>query len=427
MTRILMCGALAALVVAAGCGERDAAATNGGDSGMAAMAGGGGAAADSGARALDVPAAERARLGITLATAEQREIVGAVRLVGRVVPAETAVRTVTLKVDGFVERLFVDFTGREVRRGEPLLELYSPMLVAAQQELLLALRLRQTLGAAAGAEAVRNADSLVAAGRHRFAYWDVGDDLVLELERSGAVQRTMVLRAPENGFVLQKNVVQGQAVMAGAPLFQIADLTTVWLEADVFEQDLRAVRTGLAADVTFDAYPGEVRRGRVTYVYPTLDPVARTGRVRVELSNADGRARPGLFGTARIVTPLGIRGVVIPRQAALVTGDRQLVFVEDSLGRLVPRLVTLGAETDSLVEVRAGLRAGERVVASAAFLLDAESNLGAAMAGMAGMDMGSGGTGARGLGGTERPRPPAPQRDTTRAMPGMPDMPEHRD
>jgi Cu(I)/Ag(I) efflux system membrane fusion protein len=173
----------------------------------------------------------------------------------------------------------------------------------------------------------------------------------------------------------------------------------VWLEADVFENDLAAVRTGQHAEVTFDAYPGDVVHGRVTYVYPTVDPVARTGRVRIELANAGDRVRPGLFGTARIRAPLGTRGVVIPRQAALVTGDRQLVFVELADGRLVPRLVMLGIETDSLVEVRSGLRAGERVVAAAAFLLDAESNLGAAMAAMAGMDMGPS------TGGSKRPAP----------------------
>jgi len=346
------------------------------------------AAGDSAGRGVMVSAAERARLGIVMAVAEQRALVREVRLVGRVIPAETAARTVTTKVDGFVERLYVDFTGRAVRQGEPLFDLYSPMLVAAQQELLLAVRLRSSLGAVPSSEAAQNADSLVAASRRRLEYWDIDAEQIAELERTGGVRRTLTLRAPATGVVLQKNVVQGQAIMAGAPLLQIADLSTVWLEADVFENDLAAVRLGLGADVSFDAYPGQPMRGRVTYVYPTVDPVARTGRVRIELPNPGDRVRPGLFGTVRIAAPLGARGVVIPRQAALVTGDRQLVFVEDSLGRLMPRLVTLGAETDSLVEVRAGLRAGERVVATAAFLLDAESNLGAAMAGMAGMDMG---------------------------------------
>jgi Cu(I)/Ag(I) efflux system membrane fusion protein len=329
----------------------------------------------------------RARLGILVVIAEVRTLTRDLRLVGRVVPAETAQRTVASRVDGFVERLAVDFTGRPVHRGEVLLDLYSPMLVAAQQELLLAVGLRRALGGAAAPEAAQNADSLVAAARRRLQYWDISDDQITELERSGTVRRTLTLRSPSDGVVLQKNVVQGQAVAAGATLFEIADLGTVWLEADVFEDDLASVRVGQAADVSFDAYAGEVVRGRVAYVYPTTDPASRTGKVRVEIANPTGRIRPGLFGTVRISAP-GVRGVVIPRQAALVTGDRQLVFVEDSANRFQPRLVEFGAENDSLVVVLGGLSAGERVVATAAFLLDAESNLGAAMAGMAGMDMG---------------------------------------
>jgi Cu(I)/Ag(I) efflux system membrane fusion protein len=328
----------------------------------------------------------RARLGILVVTAAVRTLTRDLRLVGRVVPAETAQRTVASRVDGFVERLAVDFTGRPVRRGEVLLELYSPMLVAAQQELLLAVRLRSALGAASTPDAAQNADSLVAAARRRLQYWDISDDQIGEMERSGTVRRTLTLRSPSDGVVLQKNVVQGQSVAAGAPLFEIADLGTVWLEADVFEDDLAAVRVGQGANVTFDAFPGEVVRGRVTYLYPTVDPASRTGKVRVEIANPAGRIRPGLFGTVRISEPQAVRGVVIPRQAALVTGDRQLVFVEDSAHRFQPRLVELGAENDSLVVVRAGLSAGERVVATAAFLLDAESNLGAAMVGMAGME-----------------------------------------
>jgi len=371
---------------------------------------------------IEVSAAQRSRLGIVIATVERRALVRDVRLVGRVTPAETAARTVTTRIDGFVERLYVDFTGREVRRGEPLFDLYSPMLVAAQQELLLALRLRGSLGPGASPEAIQNADSLVVAARRRLEYWEIDDDQIAALERSGAPQRTMTLRAPVNGIVLQKNVVQGQAVMAGAPLFQIADLSTVWVEADVFENDLGAVRVGQAAELTFDAYPGETVRGRVAYLYPTVDPVARTGRVRIEMPNSGGRIRPGLFATVRISAPLGDRVLVIPRQAALVTGDRQLVFVEDSAGRFIPRLVTLGTETDSLVEVRQGLRAGERVVAAAAFLLDAESNLGAALAGMAGMDMGT--PGSAKSEGRRADTPPANPRAPANSVPGTA-MPGH--
>ena len=390
-----------AVTLLAGCSRSQAApqAPQGHQHGGMAMPAG-----DAAPMPVTVSREERARLGILVVTAEVRSLTRDVRLVGRVEPAETAVRTVTSRVDGFVERLAVDFTGRPVYRGEVLLDLYSPMLVAAQQELLLAVRLRSALGAAPTPEAARNADSLVAATRRRLQYWDISDDQIAELEGSGTIRRTLTLRSPSDGVVLQKNVVQGQAVMAGAPLFQIADLSTVWLEADVFENDLAAVRVDQHAEVSFDAYPGETVHGRVAYVYPTVDPASRTGKVRVEITNRGNRIRPGLFGTVRITAPLGVRGVVIPRQAALVTGDRQLVFVEDLAGRFVPRLVMLGVEADSLVEVRSGLRAGERVVAAAAFLLDAESNLGAAMAGMAGMDMGP----ASGSSPTPAAKAPAP-------------------
>ena len=380
---------LLSLIGALGCRRATSSAPPAADTTGAGMSGM--ARQDTSQRMLTVSPEERGRLGITMAVARSQALVREVRLVGRVVPAETAQRTVTTKVDGFVERLYVDFTGREVRRGEPLFDLYSPMMVAAEQELLLALRLRDALGTATSGSARANADSLVVASRRRLRYWDLDDQQIAEIERSGAVQRTVTFRAPVTGTVMEKNVVQGQAIMAGAPLLQIADLSTVWLEADVFENDLGAVRVGQQAVVDFDAYPGEPVRGRVTWVFPTVDPASRTGKVRVELANTGNRIRPGLFGTVHIVSPVGGGRpvIVIPRQAALVTGDRQLVFVEDSMGKLVSRLVTLGAETDSLVEVKRGLLAGEHVVATAAFLLDAESNLGAAMAGMAGMDMGS--------------------------------------
>ena len=398
---------LGAGAAAPGCSKAkpapQAAATDHGKGGMAMPAAGPGP--------VMIAPEVRARLGIQVVAAATRTLTRDLRLVGRVVPAETARRTVASRVDGFVERLAVDFAGRPVHRGEVLLELYSPMLVAAQQELLLAVRLRRALGAPVE-EAAQNADSLVAAARRRLQYWDISDDQIAELERSGVVSRTLTLRSPSDGVVLQKNVVQGQSVAAGAPLFEIADLGTVWLEADAFEDDLAAVRVGQVADASFDAYPGEVMRGRVAYVYPTVDPASRTGKVRVEMPNPAGRIRPGLFGTVRISAP-GVRGVVIPRQAALVTGDRQLVFVEDSADRFQPRLVELGAENDSLVVVRDGLRAGERVVATAAFLLDAESNLGAAMAGMAGMagmDMGAK-PAAAAASAAQAPAAPAVRRD----------------
>jgi Cu(I)/Ag(I) efflux system membrane fusion protein len=372
---------LAGALVAAGCGGKAAPA-------MSNMPG------------MGTPAAARP---LVTAVATGQDLVRELRLVGKVVPAEPALRVVAARVDGYVEHLDADFTGRQVRSGDALLELYSPMLVSAEQELILAARLRASLGPDAGEEAQRNADSLVAAARRRLALWDIGDDQVRAIERSGQVRRTLTLRAPEAGTVLEKDVVEGQAVMAGAVLFRIADLSIVWLEADVFEDDLAAVRVGQHAAVDFDAFPGAPVSAVVSYVSPVVDSLARTGKVRLVLNGGAGRVRPGMFGTARIHAPLGRRAVVVPREAALVTGDRQLVFVVDSAGRPHPRPVVLGVETDSLIEVRQGLGAGERVVAAAAFLLDAESNLSEAMAGMAGMDMGPARSGAR------PPAPAAPQ------------------
>jgi Cu(I)/Ag(I) efflux system membrane fusion protein len=325
---------------------------------------------------------------LVTAVASEQNLVRELRLVGRVVPAESAVRAVVARVDGYVEHLDADFTGRQVRAGDALLELYSPALVAAQEELILASRLRASLGPAASDEAQRNADSLVAAARRRFTLWDIGAEQLDDIERTGQVRRALTLRAPSSGTVLEKYAVEGQSVTAGAPLFRIADLSSVWLEADVFENDLATVHVGEQAMVDFGAFPGEPIRATVSYVYPTIDSIARTARVRFVLDAAGGRLRPGMFGTAVIHAELGRRAVVIPRQAALVTGDRELVFVVDSAGRPHPRPVMLGAGTDSLVEVLHGVAAGERVVAAAAFLLDAESNLSGAMAGMAGMDKG---------------------------------------
>lgn len=363
------------------------------------------------------PAARQASTRFPVAVAESRDLVREVRLAGRVVPAETGLHVVTARVDGYVERLLVDYTGRAVRAGEPLLELYSPELVAAQEELLLALRLRA--GLAAG-EAAQNADSLVAAARRRLDLWDIDADQVAMVERHGQVHRTLTLRAPADGTVLEKSVVQGQSVMAGATLFRIADLSRVWLEADVFETDLAAVRVGQHAEVEVDALPGESLHGVVSFVLPTVDPEARTGRVRLELR--DARLRPGMFGRAAIQSSLGRRGVVVPRQAALATGARELVFVVDSAGRSAPREVTLGSALDSVIEVRRGLAAGERVVAAAAFLLDAEQNLDAAMAGMAGMNHAE----AQRAKGEERRAETAPVRapQTRDSMPGM-KMPGH--
>lgn len=342
---------------------------------------------------------ERKRIGVTFVEATMGPLQREVRTVAQVTYDETRVATVALKVDGWVERLLVNETGQPVRRGEALLELYSPMLVSAEQELLVARRLIADLASGTGS-ARAGAGDLLESARRRLGYWDVPAREVARLEETGVVSRTVTFAAPVNGVVVEKFVLTGQRVMAGEPLYKIADLGRVWLEGEVFERDLPAARTGLVVMAEFAAMPGASRTGRITYVYPTLNPETRTGRIRVELANADHALKPGMYATIRFKAPT--REVLsVPRSAVLATGERNIVFVEDSSGMFTPRLVRLGGSTDDRVEIIGGIVAGERVVASGTFLLDAESNLGAALGGMGdmpGMDMSAPSTGPEGAG-----------------------------
>jgi membrane fusion protein, copper/silver efflux system len=292
-------------------------------------------------------------------------------------------------VDGWVERLYVDFTGQAVVVGDPLLAIYSPMLVTAQEELLLAKRLTNDV-AAGTPDAVRGANELLGSARRRLAYWDIRERDIAEIERTGDVRRTLTLRAPVGGVVVEKLVLSGQRIMAGETLYRVADLSVVWVEGEVFEQDLPTVRTGLPVTAEFEAFPGERWSGRITYIYPTLDPDTRTARVRLELPNPEKRLKPGMYATFLFTSPRRGDALSVPRSAVLSTGERSLVFVRRTDGRLEPRTVRVGVAAGDRVEVLAGLTAGETVVASATFLIDAESNLGSALGGMGdmpGMDM----------------------------------------
>jgi Cu(I)/Ag(I) efflux system membrane fusion protein len=238
-------------------------------------------------------------------------------------------------------------------------------------------------------DAVRGAEDLLESARRRLLYWNVPPAEVERLERTGEIRKNVTLRSPVNGVVIEKAVLPGQRIMAGEPVYKIADLGIVWLEGQVFEQDLPAVRLGQQVTAEFQALPGEVREGRITYIYPTLDPETRTARVRVVLANADLRLKPGMYATFRFDAPTP-PVISVPRSAVLSTGKRDLVFVREADGTLAPREVILGVATDDRAEVVKGIAAGETVVASATFLVDAESNLGSAIGGMAnkpGMDV----------------------------------------
>lgn len=337
------------------------------------------------------PAQERA-LGVVYTTVGREDMVRTVRTVGVVQAAEPNITDITPKIDGFIEELFVDFTGETVRRGQPLLTLYSPTLVAAQEELLTAIRLADLVDPSAG-EAWRNAQSMLDAARRRLAYFDITVEQVEQVETTGRATKTLTLVAPFTGIVLEKHVVEGQRVMPGMQLYRLADLSSVWVEGEVFEQDLQFVTTGAQAHIEVAAYPGQHLMGRVSFVYPVVDVQSRTNRIRVTVPNRDTRLKPGMFATVFLDARIGSDVLVVPLEAVVVTGVRNLVFVRDGEGVLTPREVVLGARTGERVQILDGLVEGETIVSSANFLIDAESRLATTAGGMPGMQHASDSTG----------------------------------
>jgi Cu(I)/Ag(I) efflux system membrane fusion protein len=329
------------------------------------------------------PEQERA-LGVTYTTARRETLSRAIRTVGRIEAPEPSITDITPKIEGFVEDLLVNSTGESVRRGQPLLTLYSPMLVAAQEELLTARRLAAQLDTTAG-EGWHGAQSMLEAARRRLLYWDITPEQVERLESTGEVTKTLTFVAPVSGIVLEKDVIEGQRVMPGARLYRIADLSSVWVEGEVFEQDLQFVTEGAQAHIEVAAYPGEHLMGTVSFVYPVVDIQSRTNRVRVTVSNPDLRLKPGMYATVFFDVQVVDDDVAVSLDAVIVTGERNLVFVRDAEGMLTPREVVLGARAGRRVQILQGLVEGETIVASANFLVDAESRLAATGGAMPGM------------------------------------------
>jgi len=328
------------------------------------------------------------RIGVTFAAATIGTMTTDVTSLGEVTYDETRATAIAPKVEGWVEKLHVNFTGQDVREGEALLDIYSPMLVTAQEELLLAARLVRDV-ASGTEEAKRSAEEMLVSARRRLQYWDITAADIERIERTGQVTRTMTLRATSRGVVVDKLVLSGQRIMAGETLYRLADLRTVWVDAELFEHDLALVRTGQRVSVEIQAYPGERWPGSVTYVYPLVDAATRTARIRVELANPGRRFKPGMFATVHHSGALRERVLTVPRSAVLATGQRSIVFLKTASGTLEPREVVTGVANDDRIEIMRGLQESDTVVASATFLIDAESNLKAAldnMAEMPGMD-----------------------------------------
>ena len=320
------------------------------------------------------------KLGVRSEAAELRRLDKVVRAAGRIEPDERRLYAISPKFEGYVERLHVNVTGQPVGKGQALFEVYSPELVSAQREYAIA---------AQGVEALKDAGGPAQDGMRQLAEssllrlknWDISEEQVKALAKSGETRRTMTFRSPVAGIITEKKAVQGMRFMPGEALYQIADLSSVWVVADVFEQDIGLIRSGSKATVTINAYPGKTFAGTIGYVYPTLNAQTRTVPVRVELANPGLLLKPGMF--AQVELPVGAPGqvVTVPTSAVIDSGARQIVLIEQGEGRFAPREVKLGARSDQHVEVIDGVKDGERVVVAANFLIDAESNLKAALGG----------------------------------------------
>jgi Cu(I)/Ag(I) efflux system membrane fusion protein len=328
-------------------------------------------------------AADAQRIGVTFAKVTMGPLAREIRTVAQVTYDETKVKTISPKIDGWIEQLYVNFTGQPVSAGQVLLSVYSPMLVSAQEELLLAAKLSSSLSGASS-EARAGSNDLADAARRRLLYWDISRAEIDRIERTGEVRKNLTLRSPVSGVVVEKNVLAGQKIMSGDALYKVADLSTVWVEGEVFERDLPAVKVGTEVIAEFDALPGESRAGKVSYLYPTLNPETRTARIRVALRNPGLKLKPGMYATIRI-DGTSESALSVPRNAVLSTGERSLVFVRRGDGMLEPRAVKTGESTADRTRIISGVNAGETVVASATFLVDAESNLSSSLGGMGDM------------------------------------------
>jgi multidrug efflux pump subunit AcrA (membrane-fusion protein) len=303
--------------------------------------------------------------GVPTAVAERRTLGQSVRTVARITGDETRQFRVTTKFDGFIEKLYVDFTGKEIRRGQPLFTIYSPELLASQQEYLLALR------------AAKQSPALLEAARRRLALWDISDREVRELERTGVTRKAVTIAAPTTGIVVNKMAVEGAKVMAGEPLFEIANLDRVWAVADVYESDLPFARIGAPVTMTLSYIPGRTWKGRVAFVAPVVDPMTRTVKVRIELDNRDAALKPDMFADV-VIEGTTHEATVVPDSAVIATGTRSIVFVSAG-GELVPREVQTGMKSGDFIEIRSGVEPGQAVATQANFLIDSESRLKAAL------------------------------------------------
>jgi RND family efflux transporter MFP subunit len=321
------------------------------------------------------------KLGVKVESVGRRALGKTVRAAGRVEPDERRIHVVSPKFEGYVEKLHVNVTGQPVAKGQPLFEVYSPELVSAQREYAIAMQGVQAMSGASS-EAQSGMKQMAESSLSRLRNWDLSPEQIAALVKTGEARRTITFRSPVSGIITEKKAVQGMRFMPGEMLYQVTDLSSVWVLADVFEQDIGLVKNGARASVKINAYPEKTFEGRITYVYPTLKAETRTIPVRVELANPGQLLKPAMFSQVEVQVGGKAPVLAVPDSAVIDTGTRRIVLVQLQEGRFEPREVRLGVRSENYFEVLQGVKEGEQVVVAANFLIDAESNLKAAISGL---------------------------------------------
>ena len=415
--------------------EQKAAAPASAGKGMAGVTAAGPTVAGQGAVYLTPE--KQQLIGVRTEPVARTPMVKSIRTVGQVTTDESRISRVHTKIGGWVDKLYVNFTGAQVRKGQPLLSIYSPELVATQEEYLLALRARGRLRQSSFREVADGGDSLLAATRRRLELWDVPESEIRRIEKAGQPIKTITLYAPTTGYVMDKPVLEGMKVDPSTDLMVVADLSSVWVQAEFYESDAANVSVGDTAKLTVNSYPELSWAGSVDYIFPSVDPQTRTLRARLIFTNRGMLLKPGMYGNVMMEKRLGDQ-ITVPEEAVLDSGTRQIVFVDRGDGHYEPREVKVGERANGRREILSGVAPGEMVVTNGNFMIDSESRLKSAiqgmeaMPGMAGMEQPKQGAKAGEPGGTRarapalhegpEPAPAAPKAPEKKSMPGMPGM-----
>lgn len=331
---------------------------------------------------IEIPPDKQQLIGVKIAEVAVRPFQKTIRTVGRIEYDERKTATVNTKIEGWIEKLYVDYTGRYVKKGEPLAEIFSPELIATQQEFINAFRwTKQSKGDSGefsdkniGRMLARDAETIVEASRQRLRLWDISEEQIKKIEDTGKPIRTITLFSPVSGYVIQKMAFQGMKVMPGEKLFDVADLSSLWVIADIYEYELSLVKTGQKAKITLSYFPDKEFYSQIDYIYPSISGTTRTAKVRFGIANYSGQLKPQMFTNVEIKINMG-KKLAIPDDAVIDTGTRQVVYVDKGEGYFEPREVMLGMSVEGFREVIKGLKSGEKVAASATFLIDSEAQL----------------------------------------------------